>query len=154
MLMHLSLPNEHKDESNNLNLCMISFVSFNSEAQAQFQLYQQLRKLGCQWGHIIGILSANGLYIHRFQAQGEIWQHTADRDKNSQLDKKHIATLIPHYIQSALRKKMELNLLKQQYLQNLRLPISCKRVLLCMDSTCILKSDIGGSQRLWTDQFE
>ena len=40
MLMHLSLPNEHKDESNNLNLCMISFISFNSEAWAQFQLYQ------------------------------------------------------------------------------------------------------------------
>ena len=109
MFIHLSLPNEHKDESNNLNLCMISFVSFNSEAQVQFQLYQQLRKLGCQWGHIIGILSANGLYIHRFQAQGEIWQHTADRDKNSQLDKKHITTLIPHYIQSALRKKNVIN---------------------------------------------
>ena len=109
MLKHLSSLNEHKNKSNNLNLCMISFIGFNSEAWAQFQLHQQLRKLGCQWGHIIGILSANGAYIHRFQAQGEIWQYTADRDKNNQLDKKHVATLIPHYIQPARRKIIVIN---------------------------------------------
>ena len=40
MLMHLSSLNEHKNKSNNLNLCMISFIGFNSEAWAQFQLHQ------------------------------------------------------------------------------------------------------------------